>query len=95
MIKLKKFLVPTIGDKIASRTGQKGTVGIIYNESDLFYNEAGLCPDLIINPNSFPKRMTINYIYEVLATLFSTLSGKKIDSTIMQGFDNRNKEPHE
>lgn len=49
---------------------------------------------MIINPNSFPKRMTITYIYEVLVSIFSVLIGKKIDSTIMSNFNDKTKEPY-
>ncbi len=95
IIKLKKFLVPTVGDKITTRTGQKGTIGIIYSEADVFCTKQGVVPDLIINPNSFPKRMTINYLYEVFSSIYAVLTGKVLDATMMQTYDDADKEPYE
>ncbi len=39
--------------------------------------------------------MTINYLFEVLASLYAVLIGKPVDSTMMQGFNDSDKEPYE
>lgn len=70
------------GDKVASRSAQKNTEGIGYRQEDMLFNpNTGMSPDIIINPLSFPSRMTISQIVETVTGKSSALSGTEVDST--------------
>lgn len=57
---------PVMGDKFASRCAQKGTFGITMKKEDLPYTEDGIVPDIILDPGSYPKRMTVSQFIEIL-----------------------------
>jgi DNA-directed RNA polymerase II subunit RPB2 len=80
-IRILEERYPVLGDKMASRHSQKGTVGQVLDEADMPFTASGLRPDLIFNPHGIPTRMTMGQFLEMASNKLGVHLGAYTDAT--------------
>lgn len=76
-----------VGDKLSSRSGNKGICSQIEQRINMPYTEDGLVPDILCNTHSIPTRMAVNQMIEMLLDLLGAHYGSHIDGTTFKEQD--------
>jgi len=76
-----------VGDKMSSRSGNKGIVSRVMPRCDMPFTETGLIPDAVVNGHSFPTRMAVNQIIECVLGIHAAKSGVIRDATSFRKLD--------
>lgn len=84
-IQLLSFKPMELGDKLAGRHGNKGTITKILPDKEMPHTEDGKAVELIFSPLAVPSRKNIGQLLEVNAALVAEKKG--MDAYKIQNFD--------
>lgn len=86
-IRLRNTKTLQVGDKLADRHAQKGTVATIVNIEDMPYFEDGSRPALLMSPWAIPSRMTMGKLWETILAIYGLLSHEDVDASAFEPID--------
>lgn len=87
-IRLRQFREPELGDKFGSRYGQKGCCGLLLPAKDMPFSTAtGVVPDIIVNPNAFPKRKTVGHFLDAMFGKACCQGGRRVTVNMFEPHD--------
>ena len=75
----------TVGDKMAGRHGNKGSVAKIVRQEDMPFLSDGTPVDIVLNPLGVPSRMNLGQIYETVLGWAGARLGLKFSTPIFDG----------
>lgn len=79
-VAIRQIRLPEESDKIASRAAQKMTISVITDEMP-YLERNGEEPDIIINTMGLTNRMSLNQMFEFLASKVAMLKGTTFNGT--------------
>jgi DNA-directed RNA polymerase beta subunit/intein/homing endonuclease len=92
-VMLRQIRKPEVGDKFASRSAQKGTMGLILPPESMPFiadgPDKGISPDIIINAHCLASRMTLGKMVEIVASKVGLIKGERQNATAFRPIDHK------